>query len=283
MTQTALLHCQGELVSEKKLNQYSQIYQSSSPSYVMMAGMDSCIRFIQNNGKEYLRAFLNNLEEFYVKTETLHHLRCVPGVNNDFGYSGHGLQNSQRENEETLSEKKVFGKDFSKILIFCDGLKEKNAEIKLDGLWLYNTLLNKYHLQMEMYAANYVLALTTIMDSRDGFKRLYEALEEIDDGLTESGCESFLEDFFQDTPDVACSVFEAENKLTMRVPIAESVGKISGEYMYLYPPGSPVIVPGERVSKNFVNQFEIYKRHNYNIQGLIDRNLEYIEILVEEI
>ena len=59
MTQTALMHLQGDFISETELDRYSSIYQTSSPSYVMMAGIDSCIDFLKQNGREYFENYQN--------------------------------------------------------------------------------------------------------------------------------------------------------------------------------------------------------------------------------
>lgn len=257
MTQTALLHLRKGRVSEEVIKKYSLIYQSSSPSYVMMAGIDSCIRFIKSKGEIYYHRFIAELRDFYLKTKSLKKLKVY--INE-------------------VPQRNVFAKDISKILIFCSGLKNKYTGQVCDGQWLYEVLLKDYHLQMEMSAANYVLALTSIMDSREGFNRLYEALYEIDNDLVENGNEKFLETGLYNAPEIVCSIYEADNKNLKKVPLRESIGGVSGEYVYLYPPGCPIIVPGERINRAIISQIEEYKARNFNIEGLKDKSFENIEI-----
>lgn len=281
MTQTALIHLKGNLVSEKLIERYSGIYQTSSPSYVMMAGMDSCVRFIENDGRKYLDEYLNNMHKFSKAVENLKMLKVY-------------IKN--------VGLKDVFDKDISKILIFCSNAIEKCSKNKYDGQWLYDELLHKYHLQMEMAEANYVIALTSILDRKDGFERLAEALLEIDeklvcecrincekscfnDNLTEEAEQLPYEDkmsFEMPAPKIEYSVYEALTMPTKTVSLKECAGFISAEYIYLYPPGCPIVVPGERLSQELVDIIMDYKSGNYNVEGLLDKNIENIEVLFGE-
>ena len=176
----------------------------------------------------------------------------------------------------------IFYKDNSKILIFCGGLIDKRTEKKCDGQWLYEELMDKYHLQMEMSAADYVLALTSIMDMREGFDRLYAALSEIDSYLISDDVSGSVIERDYDTPGCVYNIYEALNMDTFKIKLQESAGKVSAEYIYLYPPGCPLVVPGERISSRLIEQIEFYKLHNYNIEGLKDKKIQNIEILIED-
>lgn len=138
LTQTAILHVQGQRVDRQRLRKYLQIYQSSSPSYVFMAGMDSCIRLIQKQGTQLFQAYEARLETFYQNIIDLQHLHVLSP-------------------EEIIGNANIQDMDCSKICIFT-----QNTTI--NGTWLYEHLFRRYHLQMEMAAGEYVLAMTSIMD-----------------------------------------------------------------------------------------------------------------------
>ena len=142
--------------------------------------------------------------------------------------------------------------------------------------------MDKYHLQMEMSAADYVLALTSIMDMREGFDRLYAALSEIDSYLISDDVSGSVIERDYDTPGCVYDIYEALNMDTFKIKLQESAGKVSAEYIYLYPPGCPLVVPGERISSRLIEQIEFYKLHNYNIEGLKDKKIQNIEILIED-
>ena len=64
-----------------------------------------------------------------------------------------------------------------------------------------------------------------------------------------------------------------------RIELESSEGKISGEFLYLYPPGIPLLVPGEVISKELIEQISDFKRRNMNINGLRDKENRYIEVV----
>jgi len=268
MTQTALLHLKGDMVSEQIIDMYSGIYQSSSPSYVMMAGMDSCIEYLIENGDKLCDSYVRNITDFRNKAARL---RCLKVCINksDCGDSRANIN--------------LFDKDCSKILIYCRNVKRKNSEEVCDGQWLYETLLDKYHLQMEMAAADYVIALTSIMDSVEGFVRLEGALADIDSELEfVDGGETFklAEEFAR--PEVVCPIFEALSSCSREILFEESAGFVSAEYIYLYPPGCPLVVPGERISAELLVDILKYQQRNYNVEGTRDLNLKKIWVLTEK-
>ena len=76
-TQTALLHVNGRLVDRKKLDLYLGIYQTSSPSYVLMAGMDECMRRIDREGKQLFSEFAKRLDFFYERVLQLKRIKVA--------------------------------------------------------------------------------------------------------------------------------------------------------------------------------------------------------------
>ena len=151
-TQTALLHLASDLIDEKRVERYLSIYETSSPSYIFMAGMDSCIRLIAEHGQQLFAEYRKRLMDFYGKTADLKYL--------------HVMQN------EDLSIEEAFDWDDSKLVIFAE-------RAGMTGDELHQILLKKYHLQMEMVSGYYVLGMTSLMDEDEGLERLAGALHEI--------------------------------------------------------------------------------------------------------
>lgn len=154
LTQTALLHINGNLVDRDRVKKYLRIYQTSSPSYVLMGSIDYAIEIMENRGSQLYR-------DFCIRTvklkEQLSKLRNIKYISKD-----------------SLVKLGAFDFDESKVLI-------STANTKLDGRDLYNTLREEYKLQPEMAAGNYVLLMTTIFDTDDAIDRLIDALIDIDD------------------------------------------------------------------------------------------------------
>lgn len=267
MTQTALLHLKGNRILPEIIDMYSGIYQTSSPSYVMMAGMDSCIDYLISNGKRLCASYEQKLAKFKRDIANLQYLRvCVDKL----------------DLSRVMAENNAFDKDCSKILIYCRNVRSKNDEQVCDGQWLYEVLLNKYHLQMEMAAADYVIALTSVMDSEEGFVRLADALVDIDNEL------EFIDECGIDNccgrlpgPEVVWPIYEALSFESKEVLFQDSAGYVSSEYIYLYPPGCPLIVPGERISERLITDVMKYQERKYNVEGTRDLELNMIHVITD--
>lgn len=244
MTQTAILHVQGSRVNRASLRKYLQIYQTSSPSYVFMAGMDSCIRLLENRGKELFEQYAKRLEQFYEEVKKLKFFHVL-------------------NPRETVGLADIYAMDPSKICIFTSGAA-------MSGARLYDVLLEKYHLQMEMTAGNYVLAMTSVMDTDDGFKRLSRALHQLDNETAKRQAGYEKQDMLipkSEAAEVVMTAAEVEGKESEIVSLKESEGKISKEYRYVYPPGVPVLVPGERISRQVLDLLNYYKETDLNVLG----------------
>lgn len=252
-TQTAALHVGNtELVDLERVKRYLGIYQSSSPSYIFMAGMDRCTRILQQRGKDLFRTFECRLKDFYQSCENFRKVEVFPYNNSDAG---------------------IWKKDISKILISAE-------KAGLNGQQLYDLLLNQYHLQMEMASGHYVTALTSIMDTDQGFLRLLNALREID--CRGKNCEKTNiltpAEIYQ-TGEKKMEIFEAMDAGKQTVELSKSAGCISGEFIYLYPPGIPLVAPGEVITDKMLKVAAICQKRSMHVQGMADmegRNVQCV-------
>ena len=135
-----------------------------------------------------------------------------------------------------------------------------------------------YHLEMEMEAENYVLALSSVGDRKEGMDRLVHALLEIDSRLERKEKEYFYE-FRRENS--LMEIGEAMESPSERLPLLESQGEISGEFVYLYPPGIPLLVPGEKISLQFLRDMRRYKKLGFQLEGLSDFKNETIRVVKE--
>ena len=156
-TQTALLHICSNRISQKKIKKYLGIYETSSPSYILMAGIESSIRHISEKGEELFAELDKKLDDFYNGVENLKNIKVLT--------------------KKDFTSDEAYDFDRTKIIM----LTEKCG---ISGEELLRILHNDYHIELEMAAGNYALALSTIMDTKEGFERLMHALIEIDDKLS---------------------------------------------------------------------------------------------------
>lgn len=236
LTQTALLHMRGEYIDKRRISSYLDMLQSSSPSYILMASIHECIRMLREEKEQLFEPYVRNLDTLRKNLQNLKHLKLV-----------------QTEHY-----------DRSKLVISV-------RHTDMSGRELYRELLEKYHLQMEMAAGSYVLAMTSPGDTKEGFARFEQALFELDAAAKLR--ENVQEDDIAKLPEnsVICTSAKAAlcgAKETTYLPVEKSEGMISLEYAYLYPPGCPMIVPGERISRECIKRLAGYQKLGFKIEGL---------------
>lgn len=279
MTQTAFLHLCGKRVDANSIQDCLSIYQSSSPSYVLMASLDKCIRALQANGKDKLYKLLITLEKFRKKVSKLENIK-VPG-------------------KEFIGKNGVFDYDVCKLVIFV-------SSDKFNGKKLEKILREKYNFELEMTSARYVLAMTTMCDDMEQIMKLADSLEEIDKEITvleqwekdnqktdmlklreekktETGIQKgtsvdYLELRGENPSKV--SIYEAKRRMAEEMPLNETGGRVAAEYVYVYPPEIPLIVPGEFISKKVIEQIQYYKNIGLNVKGI---EQEKMKVLAEEL
>ena len=104
-----------------------------------------------------------------------------------------------------------------------------------------------------MSSSHYIVAMTSIMDTDEGFENLIKALHKIDEKVTKTNdCKALLYPYVE--PNVALTAYEVENICGEELELENSVGRISKEYIYAYPPGIPIIAPGEEFTKAVVEK-----------------------------
>lgn len=274
-TQTAILHVKSRIVDQDKVARYLGMFQTSSPSYLFMAGMQRCIRYMDGAGRDEMVRYEKRLERFMERMKGLRVLEVLT-------------------HEVCEKYKAAAGWDPSKIVVSTMRAKEFHGEE------LAEVLRSQYHLEMEMTAPEYVIAMTSVMDTEEGFERLASALGEIDRGLMKAkendkkalleindilGEESEKIKLEQERknskapgtleskisrPIERMPICEAMDANTGRTALQDTVGKVSAEFVYLYPPGIPIIAPGEVFTEEIVEKIEAYKAAGLLVQGPAD-------------
>jgi len=129
-----------------------------------------------------------------------------------------------------------------------------------------------------------VLALAAVGDTAEGFERLCDAIEEID--RRESL--KYREEAVEKEPlkngkmKQVMRISQAMDAESERCPLDECIGRTSGEFAYLYPPGIPLIVPGEQISGHFVKNVRRYLEQGFEVQGLSDQTSETVCVVRNE-
>lgn len=226
LTQTALLHRNGGRISDDELERQLGIFETSSPSYLLMASIDGCVRLIGEQGNRLFSDWEMRLAAFDERTGSLCRLRLP----------GHGAERDRQEDG-------IYAMDPSKIVILT-------SEAGISGTELSSMLRNRFHIELEMAAARHAVAMTGLGDSDTNLERLADALLAIDGMLSEKDAPMPI-----GAPAVwqrellvpEYGIAEAVCGETELVPVSQAIGRISAGYLWAYPPGVPILIPGERI------------------------------------
>ena len=278
-TQTALLHMNGNLVNREKVRRYLHMLQSSSPSYILMAGIDQCMEMLEYHRAEVFEPYVKRLKKCRAELKKCENIRLAETELYDKSklvLSVAGLAKAG----DMVGAKNTYAESATEETVHAD-----NAGAT--GLELQEALLKGYHLQMEMAAGTYVIAMTSVGDTDEGMERLVKAIRELDkqyknlqSNYKEKNCSIEAGRLPQ-----AEVVYSSAQIMSMkdegkegfrRISLLESEGYISAEYAYLYPPGIPLLVPGERITAQIVEHFRWYMERTYEIQGIAREG--YIEV-----
>lgn len=206
LTQTAVVNVYNEEYISK-VKRYMDIFQSTSPSYVLMNSIDICTDYVLNNKGTF--------GDFYNK---LCNTRLMETNNLFIQYTD----------------------DISKIILSC-------ANTDINGRELANILRDKYNIEVEMASNNYVILMATIGDNIEALDMLENAILSIDEGLIAKYSVPIKK---PPVPSGANVISISEKAIFCN--LEDSIGKISNEFVYAYPPDIPIIVPNEEITKEAV-------------------------------
>lgn len=246
-TQTAILHRCSQRISGEKIKEFLDIYETSSPSYLFLAAMEHCVELVEQQGKDLFENYAHQLQRFYDDVESLSQVKVLQ--------------------PKEFSREEAFAFDPSKIVVMAD---------KMTGKELYDYLRLEKHLQPEMCQGNYVLCMSSIMDRKEGFRRLVEALSELDDRLTQEKQKPSWNPVFMQraygTRQQVMNISQAQEADKKLVSIGEAEGMVSGSYVSLYPPGIPFLVPGEVIDRQVIEIIMDCQNASFSVQGITDNS-----------
>jgi len=229
LTQTALLHVKGNLVDQDEIAASLAVFESSSPSYLLMASIDGCMYEMKND---------------HLFSDWRQHIELIEKA----AKKSRGL--------ELIIPSDVFAFDKSKILLSA-GLGS--------GAVVAKVFREKYHIEPEMVSHNYVILMTGGGDSNASINELCSVIEnfpsvEPSHATTrkkESPCSHYQR--YKKKPSEALLTHQET------VIFTESIGRVAAEYIIPYPPGIPLLVPGEIIEDHHIKLISDYKREGLNV------------------
>ncbi len=245
MTQSSMLHVKGSLVDISKVDAALKIVQSTSPSYILMASLDAARQNAALNGRTAVCRMLDIAS--YIRSA----LSSIDGVSCP----------------ENVDGNEVFSFDKTRIVFSVKGIS---------GFYLSEILFEKYNICCEM-ADNYnVVSIIGSSDSYEDADRLINAVKEIAATVNSGKIKEFS---LPPMPPMAMTPRKAFFAKSTRTNFKDSVGKVSAEMIAPYPPGIPVIYPGEFITEEIYEFISEAIKDGRHIHGFSDKSMETIKII----
>ena len=245
MTQSSMLHVKGSLVDISKVDAALKIVQSTSPSYILMASLDAARQNAALNGRTAVCRMLDITS--YIRSA----LSSIDGVSCP----------------ENVDGNEVFSFDKTRIVFSVKGIS---------GFYLSEILFEKYNICCEM-ADNYnVVSIIGSSDSYEDADRLINAVKEIAATVNSGKIKEFS---LPHRPPMAMTPRKAFFAKSTRTNFKDSVGKVSAEIIAPYPPGIPVIYPGEVITEEIYEFISEAIKDGRHIHGFSDKSMETIKII----
>lgn len=253
LTQSSALLLRKGLIDEERVRSMLSLTQTTSASYILMSSLDVARKNLSVHGEERMNELLEL--SAYARER----------VNSIGGYYAFG--------HDLVGNRGIYDFDATKL-----GIKVSN--LGLTGLHVYDLLRDIYNIQVEFGDTYNILAIISLGDYRVQVDALIDALIQIKENYSTS--ENVEEDVTLINPKVILSPREAFYANKRVIPIKEAVGKISGESIMTYPPGIPIVSPGEQITEQMVRYLQFLKNEKTLITGLLDPEVNNIHIIDED-
>lgn len=252
LTQSSILLL-GKDINPDYVRKIINITQTTSPSYLLLSSLDISRRNLALYGEK----IFNNVSQMasYTRSE-------INDINGYYAFS-----------KEIINGDSIFDFDVTKLSI-------NTLNLGLAGIEVYDLLRDEYDVQIEFGDMSNILAYLSVGDSLKDIERLVSALSEIARKFKKQAKPKITQEYL--TPKVATSPRKAFYAQKKSLPFSKAIGKVSTEFLMCYPPGIPILAPGEFVTPEIVSYLDYAKKKGFLIIGTEDMNLEKICVIHKE-
>ncbi len=249
LTQSSLLLA-GPAMSEGHIRQIINLTQTTSGSYLLLSSLDISRRNLALRGKEAFGGVVSLAE--YARSE----------INDIGGYYAYS--------KELINGDSIFDFDTTKLSVHT-------LDIGLAGIEVYDLLRDEYDIQIEFGDLGNILAYVSIGDRLRDIERLVSALAEVRRRFGKSKAGLMTQEYIE--PELAVSPQVAFYADKESLPIDETEGRICSEFVMCYPPGIPILAPGERITRRILDYISYAKEKGCSMTGPEDAAIERLNVL----
>ena len=248
LTQSSFL-LMGSNINADYMRQIINLTQTTSASYLLLSSLDISRKRLALNGREIFAKTVEYAE--YARKE-------INGIGGYYAYS-----------RELINGGSVYDFDISKLSV-------NTLPVGLAGIEVYDLLRDEYDIQIEFGDIGNILAYLSVGDRRQAVERLISALSEIKRRLGKTGTgvltQEYINPIVADTPRRA---FYADK---VSLPLEETAGHICTEFVMCYPPGIPILAPGELITEDIISYIRYAKEKGCSMTGTEDINIERLNV-----
>lgn len=256
MTQSSILNVRKGLVNPQRVQTILSLLTTTSTSYPLLASLDTARRQLAIRGRELAERTLRLARQGRDAINEIPGLYC-------FG-------------DELLGEEATYDYDPTKLTIHV-------RHLGITGYDAENWLRERYNLEVELSDMYNILCLVTPGDDEGSLGILIDALSKLSDAYHAVSKEiAELVVVIPEIPHLALTPRDAFYGETELVPFKESAGRIIAEFIYVYPPGIPILLPGEVISQENIDYIVDHLEVGLPVKGPEDRSVTYVKVIMEE-
>jgi arginine/lysine/ornithine decarboxylase len=251
LTQSSALLINEGLLDRQSVRTMINLTQTTSASYLLMTSLDMARRNLVLNGPAILSNVLSMARD------------AKRRINEIDGYYAFG--------SELIGTPGVVNFDDTKLTV-------KVTDLGLTGFEVYDILRDEYNIQMELGDTNNILGIMSLGDTQEHVDAVIDALKDISKRFFTGNALNFV-NIPMMVPETVLSPREAFYSSKVSLPLRDAVGKISGESLMAYPPGIPIVTPGELITSEMIDYIEFLKGQNTLLTDLADDTIEHIRVI----
>lgn len=255
MTQSSVLNVKTGLVNPQRIQTILSMLTTTSTSYILLASLDTSRRHLALYGQEIADLAIE------LANETRDAINQIPGLY-CFG-------------SEILGDEATFDYDPTKVTIHV-------RHLGITGYDTENWLREHFNLEIEMSDMYNILCLITPGDTAETVQKLIIALKTLSETFFEGAEARELVVKIPEIPQLSLTPRDAFYAETELIAFKESAGRIIAEFIYVYPPGIPILLPGEVISQKNIDYIVEHVEVGLPVKGPEDRTIEYVKVIVEE-
>ncbi|QDP42137.1 aminotransferase class I/II-fold pyridoxal phosphate-dependent enzyme [Radiobacillus deserti] len=254
LTQSSVLNLREGLVSHERVQSVLSMLTTTSTSYILLASLDMARKHLVTEGKDLIENTLRLAESTRKSINEIPHLYCV--------------------GKEIIGSDATYGYDPTKMIISV-------KDLGITGYDVEKWLRAQYNIEVELSDLYNILCIITPGDTKRDTEILVQALTQLSKEYETEARQSEVNVQVPNIPVLALSPRDAFYAETESIPLVEADGRISAESIMVYPPGIPIFIPGEIITKENITYVQKNLEAGLPVQGLEDETLQNIQVIKE--